>query len=406
MCCCLKPLVCKVDNPFHFTGRNTNHNSEAKCLCNLAVAEIHLGDYVAAKTSYLNAQKQAEAAGNLYLQFQASEGLGSLCIQTNRPKDAIHHLKQALKTLDEIKQDTGMARERVMEKLSDATEALHKDTPNHHRSTAISSEGSSSEECPSGQRGPPEGHHPSVPGTSSEECSSILPENSLQENGEKNVTASLSGRSTEVDSSLPLPAKKATALLPPIKSTKVTLAAAEGVDGSTPEGPSKKPLHKKATARRKRNKLGTVNEVPDAHEQLLNAYVESIKNDESLASSSDTNLSSSEDHSDHLLGASVFSRHASKAHPGPQPSPWTSRSVPESPRSVGEGSLAIGPNAREIYTTGTTVIEKEHKRGKTRLQVQTEIVPVGTESCAQTLHPAEGRGQVLQSGQSRVCLIL
>ena len=403
MCCCLKPLVCKVDNPFHFTGRNTNHNSEAKCLCNLAVAEIHLGDYVAAKTSYLNAQKQAEAAGNLYLQFQASEGLGSLCIQTNRPKDAIHHLKQALKTLDEIKQDTGMARERVMEKLSDATEALHKDTPNHHRSTAISSEGSSSEECPSGQRGPPEGHHPSVPGTSSEECSSILPENSLQENGEKNVTASLSGRSTEVDSSVPLPAKKATVLLPPIKSTKVTLAAAEGVDGSTPEGPSKKPLHKKATARRKRNKLGTVNEVPDAHEQLLNAYVESIKNDESLASSSDTNLSSSEDHSDHLLGASVFSRHASKAHPGPQPSPWTSRSMPESPRSVGEGSLAIGPNAREIYTTGTTVIEKEHKRGKTRLQVQTEIVPVGTESCAQTLHPAEGRGQVLQS---RVCLIL
>ena len=390
-------------------GRNTNHNSEAKCLCNLAVAEIHLGDYVAAKTSYVNACRQAKAAGNLYLQFQASEGLGSLCIQTNHPKDAIHHLKQALKMLDDIKQDTGMARERVMEKLSDATEALRKDNPNHHRGTPISSEGSSSEEHPSGHRGNPEVHHLSLPaGPSSEECSSTLPNSSLQENGERNVTTNLSGKSAEY---LPLPARKATALLPPIKSTKNTLAAAEGVDGSMA---TKTPLHKIATARKKRNKLGTVNEVPDAHEQLLNAYMDSIRNEENLASSSDTNLSGSEDHSDHLLGASVFSRHASKAHPRSQLSPaksslmnaGTTNSVPGSPLSVGEGSLAIGPNARERFTTGTTVIEKEHKRGKTRLQVQTEIVPVGgAQSCAQTLHP-EGRGQVLQSGQSRVCLIL
>lgn len=331
----------------------------------------------------------------MQLQFQASEGLGSLCIQTNYPKDAIHHLKQALKTLDEIKQDTGMARERVMEKLSDATEALQKGNSNHPRSTTISSEDESSEGDLPGLHESSGKHHPTLPDPSSEEQPSVLPDSSLLQSGENNVSTSLSGKSLEIVSSLPLPAKKATASLPPIRSPKLTLTPAKGVDGSATEGPSavgKVPLHKKST-RRRRNVLGIVNEIPDTYEQQLNAYVDSIKHDASPASSSDTNLSSGEEHSDHLLGASVFSRHASKGY---------SRSQ-KSPLSVGEGSLAIGPNARELYTTGTTVVEKEHgKGGKPRIQVKTEIVPVGKEPCTQTTQ-AEGRGQ---SQQSKVCLIL
>ena len=300
-----------------------------------------------------------------------------------------------------------------MEKLSDATEALHKGNPNHRKSTTISSEGSSSEEHPPGLAGSSQESPPDVPSSPSKEHPSVLPENSLQGGREKNGTTSLSGQGSELAGSLPVPAKKAA--LPPIRSPKQTLADAKGADGSTLAGPSaanKAPLHKNVVARRRKNKLGTVNEVPDTYEQQLKTYVDSIKDDASPASSSDTNLSSGGEHSDHMLGASVFSRHASKAHSKiPKQSPAKpsltngDNGVPASPLSVGEGSLAIGPNARELFTTGTTMVEKENKRGKTRLQARTEIVPVGTEPCTHTPHP-EARGQVVHSGQSKVCLIL
>ena len=409
-----------------YAGRNKNLTSEAKCLCNLAVAETHLGDYEAAKATYISAHKQASTAGNLYLQFQASEGCGSLCIHTLHHEDAVRHLKQALKTLDEIKQDTGMARERVMEKLSDATEALRKDNSDHPKGTTTSSED----------------QHPPVPLEAqppvpldflSHGCLPGLTDSPLQVRGEKNGT-----KVAEPVGRLPSPMKK---VLPPIRSPKLMLANSRGTDGSTSTGPiadgststgpiadgstptgpiadgstptrpiavNKTPLHKNAVPKRRKKELRTVNEVPDAYEQLLNAYVDSIKNDASPASSSDTNLSSSGEHSDHMMGASVFSRHASKGHSRHRQSPAKPpleayNGVPASPLSVGEGSLAIGPNARELFTTGTTVVEKEQKRGKQRFQVQTEIVPVGTE--AHPPHP-DARGQALHTSQSKVCLIL
>ena len=105
-------------------GKTKNYNSEAKCLCNLAFAQTQLKDFPAAAESYSCALERAQSSRNPYLQFQACEGTGAAYYQMEQHGDAIRYFNQAILSLDEIKQDTGIARERVMEKLSDATEAL------------------------------------------------------------------------------------------------------------------------------------------------------------------------------------------------------------------------------------------------------------------------------------------
>lgn len=74
--------------------------------------------------TFSNALAAAHHAGNTYLQFQACEGLGSIQLQWGRHGEAIGHFEQALGLLDEIKEDSGIARERITEKLSDALEFL------------------------------------------------------------------------------------------------------------------------------------------------------------------------------------------------------------------------------------------------------------------------------------------
>ncbi len=104
-----------------------NHSSESKCLCNLATAQLHLGQPEEAAISYSNALATAYKYGNIYIQLQACEGLGSINIWWKKYGDAVGYFKQALVLLDNIKEDSGIARERVMEKLSKALELLEVD---------------------------------------------------------------------------------------------------------------------------------------------------------------------------------------------------------------------------------------------------------------------------------------
>ena len=106
------------------TGKSKNLISESKCLCNLAFAQAQLKDYPEAAKNFSNALAKAHKVRNNYIQFQACEGLGAINYHMGKYGEAVTYFKQALGILDKIKHETGIPRERVMEKLSDAEEAL------------------------------------------------------------------------------------------------------------------------------------------------------------------------------------------------------------------------------------------------------------------------------------------
>lgn len=106
------------------TGKLGNHNSESKCLCNLASAQTQLDRLQEATVTFSNALAVAHQAGNTYLQFQACEGLGSIQLQWGRHGEALCYFKQALGFLDHVHEDSGIARERIMGKLSVAVKLL------------------------------------------------------------------------------------------------------------------------------------------------------------------------------------------------------------------------------------------------------------------------------------------
>ena len=196
----------------------------------------------------------------------------------------------------------------------------------------------------------------------------------------------------------------------------------------------KRPSRKHATPSHRKGKKHhslpqiTENERPpvqplDSYEEQLHTYMNSYKDDgsggSSLSSSSESSLSSegNQDSGDQL-GASMFSRHASsrsrtKRHHVQKlssHSPSTSANTTplhSSPTVVQEGSLAIGPNAREMFTTKTRVVASGQKRRKGR--VQTEIVPRTHSGSRTPSLPRPMRPEHLNSTarqQSKVCIIL
>ena len=99
------------------------------------------------------------------------------------------------------------------------------------------------------------------------------------------------------------------------------------------------------------------------------------------------------------LGASVFSRHAhrtnrqfSSGSPGSLKDGRGSRTSTPRREPVIEGCLAIGPNARELYTTRTHIV----KEGRRKRRV-TEIIP-------KTPVPIDPDGTVAQSPSDAAAL--
>ena len=438
-----------VSNPY--VGQTNNSNSEAKCLCNLAFAQTQLKDFPAAAESYSCALERAQSTCNPYLQFQACEGMGAAYYQMEQYSEAIQYFNQAILSLDDIKQDTGIARERVMEKLSDATEALQLSKQAQKTSRSLSSpdkrstgSGSSADEQQTASFSRQE--HQFESSSHSERVGRSSPKRvSRRLSPELNSVATTSVHNHINLESLPLPEKRG-GFLPPIdpsrspqlttRHSSSTIADQDGMHSKTLAASSigKRPSHKHATPSHRKGKKHhslpqiTENERPpvqplDSYEEQLHTYMNSYKDDgsggSSLSSSSESSLSSegNQDSGDQL-GASMFSRHASsrsrtKRHHVQKLSPHSpstsANTTPlhSSPTVVQEGSLAIGPNAREMFTTKTRVVASGQKRRKGR--VQTEIVPrthsgSRTPSLPRPTRPEHPNSTARQ--QSKVCIIL
>lgn len=345
------------------TGKLENSDSEVKCLCNLAFAQSQLGDYTTSATSFTEALDRAYTSQNTCLQFQACEGLGSCYYHLNQYTDAISTFNTALQLLDKMEEDTSIAKDRVMGKLSDATEALQR-----------RSEGAN--ESPSTNRDSPE--------------HSQLPESHRHGNNDSRESEDRSVRR---------------------KSRKSPEMRENGKR-------EKEEIQTRPT--RLMNQDSCDNEI-QAYEKTLVSVSSDESCDDERVSSAD-HLKGSHEDTDHP----AFSPHrTAKQHALTPISSHSSLSqgqginYPQSP--VAEGCLALGPNARDIYTTQSSQLQSRGKRKRGKgAKVITEIVQKeslqqeGEESTAQDglatnhSHASEHtHSNSLHSPQgSRVCMIL
>ena len=88
------------------------------------MAETRLGQWEGAEKCFELALEKGKEEKDLFVQFQAYEGLGSVCYQCERHDVAKDNFEQAIKCLERIGGNIGLVRERVLEKLADVIEAL------------------------------------------------------------------------------------------------------------------------------------------------------------------------------------------------------------------------------------------------------------------------------------------
>ena len=406
-------------------------------------------DYPEAAKNFSNALAKAHKARNNYLQFQACEGLGAINYHMGKYGEAVSYFKQALGILDEIKQETGIPRERVMEKLSDAEEALQimkaKQRQRDFRSHYHLQQGGSGSVVTG------------TPGSSSDDGSVVRLKGSprtlrrrlspelVGSGGE--AAAVVSGHSgTEERPSLP--ERRGVGFLPPIG----------------PQNPSRKHAVPRKRNSGKHHHLPPLKEGSDAHhhshhvrhqqqhqhrgsvelkqqdsldaevQEYINSYRDSPieegkfqRGQSSGQSESESSRSSDVDggarrDSGDQLGASVFSRHA------PRHNSRLSRSPPDSLRGSSGGltlpphvsspcpayggCLALGQNTRQLYTTQVRIVKEGRKKRK-----KTEIIPITPNSATSgqspsvaaaappsSSSPSQPKGRT--SNQSKVCVIL
>ena len=120
--------VAKATNPLHLplspsSEQYGSGRAEARCHCNQAVAETRLGQWDNAEKCFQLALQRGKEEKDLLVQFQAFEGLGSVCYQLERHDVAKDNFEQAIKCLERIGGNIGLVRERVLEKLADVIEA-------------------------------------------------------------------------------------------------------------------------------------------------------------------------------------------------------------------------------------------------------------------------------------------
>lgn len=361
-------LVC-----FSTTGKVRNHNSEAKSLCNLAFAQIQLSQFQEAAKAFSNALAKAHLAKNTYLQFQTCEGLGSIHHQMGRFGEAASYYQQALTILDEIREDTGIARERVMEKLSQASEALKEAKIKRERDASLSSDDQEA-------RTREEIH--SLTGDTLYAHGNFRESVFGEENGDHNQMKS-------PDAAVPakkisLTERRGAKALPPIKAKEA-------------EKLSKLPAHKHVALppTKGKEKLGAHIDIESDHSEYstkLQAYVDSYRDSGGSQGSWSQELQAVR-HMDKEIDL-----HSAAATPRPSSS-----------HSVREGSLAIGPNARENFTVQTIEEWSRDKGGKRKCHRKSEIIPASPPSSASTgqssaTTPTNQQPQPTQ--QSKVCTLI
>lgn len=308
--------------------------------------------------SFSTALVRAEQAHNTLLQFQACEGLGSINHQLGRLTEAAACFRQALGILDQIRQDTGIARERVMEKLSETLEALQAVTPTL-AAKEIDVEALSTDEEETQEREATRSKLHSIASTEEK------PGSSLQGGGPGGKISLTERRGAK---SLP-PLKRAA---PPTHSRHTPIPL-----------PSKKGKGKMTSQEEEERQSSD-------YSADLQAYMNSY------ADSTNTTSSWSQD----------FQHHSREP---PAATPTAARA-----QSVREGSLAVGADARKKFGVQTVEEWRESKGGKRKLETRSQIIqlaPSTSSSSSGDTHmdqAEQGQRSTAQpsANQSKVCTIL
>ena len=329
--------------------------------------------------------------------------------------EAVTYFKQALGILDEIKQETGIPRERVMEKLSDAEEALQtmkakqrqRDFSRSHRHlqedgslAATGMPGSSSDDsiiC-------------HVNGSPRSLCRRLSPElvgSGREEEGAAEAVA-VNGHSGSGEERPSLPERRGVGFLPPIgphKPSRKHAVPRKRNSGKQHAQHHLPPLkagsdshhhhHHQQHQQRRSAALKRHDSLDAEVQEYINSYRDSPVEEGTFRRSSQSGSESSHHGSSRSdidggardsgdqLGASMFSRHAPRSNSSrfgesAIASPDSLRgsggltlSHVSSPSPAYEGCLALGQNTRQLYTTQTRIV----KEGRKKLR-KTEIVPI------------------------------
>ena len=374
-------------------------------------------DYPESAKNFSNALAKAHKARNNYLQFQASEGLGAINYHMGRYGEAVSYFKQALEILNEIRQDTGIPRERVMEKLSDAEEALQMmKAKQRQRDHSRAERGSLLKHSPSGSSLEDNGSGHGSPGTLRRRLSPEFEASSNKHTGTKERPS--------------LTERRGVGFLPPIEAQKPSKKHAVPRKRSGSSKTHLPPLNSRVdhTHTRGGAKLQRHDSLDAEVKEYLKSYQDEDSSDEaddqghpSPGLSGASHDSGAMDSGEHLR---VFSRHARKTPASASPEEGGGGgggSRTGSPRfePVTGGCLALGPNTRQLYTTETRIIKKGRKKREVH-----EIVPItpapasspGGTSPASPIPAAMGTSpptntrteanRTTTSNQSKICVIL
>ncbi len=106
-----------------FAGKSKLYKDEVECLCNLGYAEAQNNDYSNSAKSFITSLAKAEEIRNNLLIVQSLEGLGSVYYHMKQFDKSQNYFEKALKVMMECNgDDIGLAKERIMEKLSEVIE--------------------------------------------------------------------------------------------------------------------------------------------------------------------------------------------------------------------------------------------------------------------------------------------
>lgn len=330
-------------------------------MCNMAYAQTQLNQLQEAAKTFSTALAKAYQAKNSFLQFQTCEGLGSVHHQLGRFDEAVRYFRQALSILDQIREDTGIARERVMEKLSETSEALQA-----VRGEGASQHSTGEEEVEEREKRRSKMHSILTPGVGYGGGHMPALEGEERAGGSEDSTDSELERGHVVPFTKSEPNRLNLSLgerrgkpLPPIK----TKGSDPGIYGRSALEPLDPPSWK---GKQKLQPLEVGREphqaspTPSNYSAVLQEYMESYMDS---PSPSNTTSQWSRDMQRQL-----------SATPGPS----TSQAGSDR-RTVREGSLAIGENARDAFTVQTIQEWSKGKKGKKKRKTRSEII--------QTTHP-------------------
>ena len=289
-------------------------------------------EYPLAHQSFTTALSLAQSETNTPLSFQALEGLGSLSYKTKDYEEAKRYFNEALELLDSMRGgDTGLAKERVMEKLSHVTETL--------------------------QKGPED----------IEETDANLKNRERQQ--------SLHSRHDSQLMPIPLTPRNT------VRFSEDRIFSQSHQNSITPHKTTPPYVYVTTPGY-------TASQIPRSINET----------NRSLHSSTLTSLTATSDSSQ--LSNSVFEEpnhaHLGSAHPHGV--------LPTSP-VVTQGSLALGPNTKALYTVEKQeVVEKKKKKGRTKSHQTTRIVPI--DPSTSTPIPDHTHSAPPPSTHSSVCRLL